>query len=382
MFVGVDTARPRYELGGALKSYLGKTSVSIADDQWHTMAISKEANMVAASMDGITQEGGYNDTAWAGFFSRAGEITSLTIGGGNGNYWTGAIGYVTITAQVLTAEQREELSAYIAPVVSSKNSVDSLLDESPDNTWVFVGSDEIKSSTASSGGARTFVGHFEEYLRWVDADGQDTYQRYMFSTSPAPCVVGDTLADLVYTLDGVVQEDAQFTLVHTADYPHNLLFAVEGDTLVIENPVDKGQTYQIYLQAEAEGIPTAIIVDVTIPLEEGTLLHQTDLQLADVSQAYPLTAQELSDIVEADSLTITKWLLDKDGVSSMSEAQYVELPDGSIRVYARIPTVCSLTYPPMPTMPPISHGPMKMASPAVSVPPPPVARPQPCLCAM
>ena len=45
----------------------------------------------------------------------------------------------------------------------------SMFNENPSNTWVFVGGEETAGSYAQCGFARNFVGQFEEYIRWTKA---------------------------------------------------------------------------------------------------------------------------------------------------------------------------------------------------------------------
>lgn len=58
----------------------------------------------------------------------------------------------------------------------------SMFNENPSNTWVFVGGEETAGSYAQCGFARNFVGQFEEYIRWTKASSEFSRQRYMINS--------------------------------------------------------------------------------------------------------------------------------------------------------------------------------------------------------
>ena len=69
------------------------------------------------------------------------------------------------------------------------------------NTWVFVGGEAVQGTYEQIGGARNYIGHFEEYIRNQKSAGDDpTRQRYMINTAKA----GQTLEDVVENWDAKV----------------------------------------------------------------------------------------------------------------------------------------------------------------------------------
>ncbi len=182
VYMGLEGTRARYDFGNGLKSYVGASTTDFSDG-WFTFIMTVEGGAVKCSINGDTSQGSYTDDKWAGFLSRNPEMTAITLGGGdNVANWVGEIAYIIVTDQILTQEQVAEITT----PQEGKNSLTQLFNTDPDNTWVFTGSDEIKSSVESSAGARTFVGHFEEYIRWtIGSSTQNTRQRYVFSAIPS-----------------------------------------------------------------------------------------------------------------------------------------------------------------------------------------------------
>ncbi|MCF2707131.1 SGNH/GDSL hydrolase family protein [Arcanobacterium haemolyticum] len=76
-----------------------------------------------------------------------------------------------------------------------------LCHEGPDNTWVFTGGVAVEGPYSRIGGARHFVGHFEEYIRFVVTQGSDNArQRYTINLGRE----GTSLADVVGTFESRV----------------------------------------------------------------------------------------------------------------------------------------------------------------------------------
>ncbi len=133
----------RYELTNGL--YSGFTQATFEDGQWHTIVFTKDGPKVEVTVDGVTgttgTQGYYNDSKWAGFFSRyvSGENDTFLIGdmpGGtpdntnNMTYtaWRGAINFFTVTATPLTAEEAQAITLESAPIETeitiSNNTID------------------------------------------------------------------------------------------------------------------------------------------------------------------------------------------------------------------------------------------------------------------
>ena len=86
----------------------------------------------------------------------------------------GEIAYVTITDEVMS---ESEVEAYTVAVTNKLNKMDislgsqisNMFNDDVDNTWLFVGGEEVQGSYNQVQGMRNYVSHFEEYIRWTQS---------------------------------------------------------------------------------------------------------------------------------------------------------------------------------------------------------------------
>lgn len=77
-----------------------------------------------------------------------------------------------------------------------------MFNNDPDNTWVFTGGEAVQGGFAQVGGARNYVGHFEEYIRWKKgSETEEMRQRYTINTAKK----GQTLKEIVENWDSRVK---------------------------------------------------------------------------------------------------------------------------------------------------------------------------------
>ncbi|MFI3141617.1 MAG: SGNH/GDSL hydrolase family protein [Clostridia bacterium] len=82
-----------------------------------------------------------------------------------------------------------------------KPNLEKLFDDSGDNIWVFTGSSQMKSNFDDNLGFRSFMGHFEEFIRWELAKTSvEARQRFVFNT----CENGLSLAQINQNFEQVV----------------------------------------------------------------------------------------------------------------------------------------------------------------------------------
>ncbi|WP_366180525.1 SGNH/GDSL hydrolase family protein [Actinomyces timonensis] len=73
-----------------------------------------------------------------------------------------------------------------------------LFNDSPDNTWAFTGGADVAGGFSQTRGARNYVGHFEEYIRWDRAPSTNkarAMQRYAVNLARPGVVLSDVVAD-------------------------------------------------------------------------------------------------------------------------------------------------------------------------------------------
>ncbi len=147
-----------------------------------------EAISVAAATKFFLNDANFSSSG--AFYNIGGHSANLAGSGGTGTAkFAGEIEYVLVTKEPFDLD---EATAITKPTTSTKNDITKLFDDSPDNTWVFTGSSEISSSSQNIGGARTFIGHFEEYIRWnLQAGSVFKRQRYVINTAKAGLTVSE-----------------------------------------------------------------------------------------------------------------------------------------------------------------------------------------------
>ena len=66
-----------------------------------------------------------------------------------------------------------------------KNKITHMFNQDSGNTWVFTGGENAQGGWHQTKGARNFIGHFEEHIRWEKRDDQyvGTRERYVINTA-------------------------------------------------------------------------------------------------------------------------------------------------------------------------------------------------------
>lgn len=83
--------------------------------------------------------------------------------------------------------------------------ISQMFDNSPDNTWVFTGGEDVEDGFAETRGQRNYVGQFEEYIRWTDTSGSGdapNFQRQRYTINVAQ--KGQTLNSVITNWDSLV----------------------------------------------------------------------------------------------------------------------------------------------------------------------------------
>lgn len=146
---------------------------------------SKVLRLYAGGKDGGSFSGGNN----AGFFSKTNvnvEDASVTIGGllePNGSVaagFKGQIAYVTVTDELLTDKEAQEISAGVGES-AIKNAFDM---NQKSNTWVITGGRNAQGKFEDIQGVRNYSGLFEEVIRWDQSSNQrNGLQRFVINTA-------------------------------------------------------------------------------------------------------------------------------------------------------------------------------------------------------
>ncbi len=173
----------------------GATSLPFNDGKWHTYVYTAQ-NTTGDNSAVKTYFDGNLILNWSNgtlpfFVSHLGTLDKIYIGspgnaavGDTSAQFNGEMGFVTIVDRVLTQEEVTSISP--APVQTedeAKNDLNKLFTNAQDNTWVFTGGDEVVANPAALNGARNFVGHFEEKIRWEMASTTEARQRYVINTA-------------------------------------------------------------------------------------------------------------------------------------------------------------------------------------------------------
>lgn len=169
---------------------------SIADGNLHTLTLKVTANALSFQMDGgaeksINADGNRQTKSFVqAFFGKtAGEYTdwrnridTITIGGFCENSFLTNSAFHNLNGEITSfsiAGANEVTDNTGSGLTSGMFARDSL-----DNTWLFGGGVETQGRFAEIGGVRNYIGHFEEYVRWVKrVDGVLLgMQRYVINT--------------------------------------------------------------------------------------------------------------------------------------------------------------------------------------------------------
>lgn len=204
---------------------------SFTDGNWHSIVLSSlpTGKSMRLTIDGQEMWSNSADSN-RGMFAKQAVLDQVTIGGYLGadattisNGFKGAISEMIVTSQELTDDQavaitREGYSGEIPMGSGLAALFNNAGADTGDNTWVFTGGEAVWGPYAQLGGARNYMGHFEEYIRNQKTRGDDpTRQRYTINTAKE----GQTLADIVDNWDVKVtqyQPKAVAYMVGAEDY--------------------------------------------------------------------------------------------------------------------------------------------------------------------
>lgn len=180
---------------------------SFTDGNWHSIIITSlpTGKAMRLTIDG-REMWSNSDNANRGMFTKHGVLDQLTIGGYLGadgttksNGFKGAISQIIVTDEIITDEQaiaitRDGYSGEIPMGSNLATLFNNAGQDTGDNSWVFTGGEAVWGPFDQLGGARNYMGHFEEYIRNQKTRGDDpTRQRYTINTAKE----GQTLADII-----------------------------------------------------------------------------------------------------------------------------------------------------------------------------------------
>ena len=235
-FTQADTNVLRYDIGNGLLRYNVENVTE--ENSWITYGLTTYTEGTTSyfknrvnGKDGAN----YNHSgAYLNNFLNNSAITNLdflTIGGAinngvNSAGFKGEIAYVTITDEVMSEKEVED---YTVAVTNKLNKMDislgsqisQMFNESVDNTWLFVGGEEVQGSYDHVQGMRNYVSHFEEYIRWTQSSNTTAgKQRFVINAGRK----GQTLDDIINHFDSYKSEfnpKAMAYMVGKEDYNQN-----------------------------------------------------------------------------------------------------------------------------------------------------------------
>ena len=217
-FMQGDTNVLRYDIGSNLVRY--NVGNAVAEDGWTTYGLTAYTEGTTSYFKNRVngkQESNYNHSGnYLHNFLNNSAITNLnflTIGGAINNGvnkagFKGEIAYVTITDEVMS---ESEVEAYTVAVTNKLNKMDislgsqisNMFNNDVDNTWLFVGGEEVQGSYNQVQGMRNYVSHFEEYIRWTQSSNTTAgKQRFVMNAGKK----GQTLNDIINKFDSYKNE--------------------------------------------------------------------------------------------------------------------------------------------------------------------------------
>lgn len=198
----------RYDFSSTVKYSLEE---AIAENDWTTYSLSVQTegqnsyfkNRVNGEKKQTQFDYDHNGNYLLNFLNNSSitKLDYLTIGGAVNNgikvaRFKGEIAYVTITDEVMSDE---ETKAYTAAVTAKLNKnvslgsqISNMFNKNADNTWLFVGGEEVQGSYDQVQGMRNYVSHFEEYIRWTKTSDIIERERYVMNAGRK----GQTLTDI------------------------------------------------------------------------------------------------------------------------------------------------------------------------------------------
>lgn len=200
------------EWGWELSNLITNWNISFPDAHFagtansqHVMAYVSPKQDPSADMllafDGTSKtNSSWKSGSFGGFMKRC-NLTELTIGGfgtpsAPTSAWNGGIDYVIITDEVLTQDEINKITRMedVGEAVVPGADIGEMFNNAyGDNSWVFTGGEDVQGGFDQVGGARNYIGQFEEYVRWKQSGNENGRQRYTINTAKK----GQTLADVV-----------------------------------------------------------------------------------------------------------------------------------------------------------------------------------------
>ncbi len=191
---GAIGGRMRFEWVGGLRAY----DINLENSAtWHTAALVDGSSNMFISVNGARGVG-FSSPSWDGFLSRVTDPTGFGVGGYSAGAptttnahicakWLGKINYVLITDEVLTLDQANVITRQETLKVEPSLVLSSMFTASAgDATWAFTGGAAAQGRFSDIGGARSYMGEFEEYIRWTKAGStQVGRQKHVMSTARA-----------------------------------------------------------------------------------------------------------------------------------------------------------------------------------------------------
>lgn len=220
----------------------------------------------------------------------------------------------------------------------------SFFDDNSQNTWVFTGGSNTCGDFFQTYGARNFVGHFEEYIRWqiTDENKVKTLERFTINTAKN----GQSLKDVEYNFDSLVSVySPKFVciMVGTEDYLNEISYidtfknciasiykkVKEIDAiLILQTPVpnisaDKNIYAYINIIKEFENLYSDLIVvdnfkmcsDLGIKFKDGKLDQNGHIEIAKqlIEVLFKSNAEfKLNEIISKTNLDIPSLNIDSN----------------------------------------------------------------------
>lgn len=207
------TAAVLLKTDGNIRYSFGHTRANgssvVQDNQWVTVVFTNagpDASKVLRLYVGGAFAGSFSGAKNAGFFSKTGTDTanaSVTIGGlleKDGSpkaCFKGEIAYVTVTDELLTDEQAQEISqgAGESEIARAFNMNDEC------NSWVLTGGRNAQGKYEDIGNVRNYTGLFEEVIRWdMSQNKTNGLQRFVINTAKE----GYTAASILENYDTLI----------------------------------------------------------------------------------------------------------------------------------------------------------------------------------
>lgn len=228
--------------------------------QWTTIVFtngaSSDSKVLRLYVDG-NDAGSFTGSGNAGFFSTTGVDTdnaSVTIGGLIGPDGTvssgfkGEIAYVTVTNELLTDQEAQEISQGAA----ESDILHAFSLDDPSNSWVITGGRNAMGNYKDIGEVRNYAGLFEEVIRWdKNENKRNGLQRFVTNTART----GLTAEKLVEDYDALIGSYS----------PKGVAVMLEADDLASE-PAEVAASMAKLIEKNSEMInPAYTVIQIPVP---------------------------------------------------------------------------------------------------------------------